>query len=55
MDDTVPCYLLWISCLGMAFKQYVNVVQMVEASIWLAEGDIKMRKKAGLPRQRKQH
>jgi len=39
MDSTVP----WILTLGsapvMAFKQYVNVVQLVNASRWLAEGD----------------
>ena len=32
----------------MAFKQWVNIVQMVKASKWLAEGDRTDRKKAGL-------
>ena len=37
----------------MLFKQYVNVVQMIKASKWLTEGDIEMRKEAGLPRRQK--
>jgi len=32
-------------------KQWINVVQMVKASQWLAEGDKEMRRKAGLPRK----
>jgi CDP-diacylglycerol--inositol 3-phosphatidyltransferase len=36
----------------MAFKQIVNVIQLVEASRWLAEGDRKMRKQAGLEKKR---
>ena len=32
----------------MAFKQWVNVVQLVKASKWLAEGDRKERRKAGM-------
>jgi CDP-diacylglycerol--inositol 3-phosphatidyltransferase len=47
MDSTVPWVLCVISLPVMAFKQYVNVVQLVEASRWLAEGDRKDRKKAG--------
>jgi hypothetical protein len=35
----------------MLFKQYVNYVQIIEASKLLAEGDIAMRRKAGLPRR----
>ena len=31
----------------MAFKQGVNVLQLVKASKWLAEGDRRDRKKAG--------
>jgi len=27
----------------MAFKQFVNIVQMVNASKWLAEGDLETR------------
>jgi CDP-diacylglycerol--inositol 3-phosphatidyltransferase len=39
----------------MALKQYINVVQMVKASQWLAEGDREARKKAGLPRKDRPH
>jgi CDP-diacylglycerol--inositol 3-phosphatidyltransferase len=35
----------------MAAKQYINIVQMVKASKWLAEGDRAARKAAGLPRK----
>ncbi|KAK4994290.1 phosphatidylinositol synthase 1 (CDP-alcohol phosphatidyltransferase1) [Elasticomyces elasticus] len=52
MDSVVPWILLCASCVVMLFKQYINVVQMIEASKWLAEGDVEMRKKAGLPRRR---
>jgi CDP-diacylglycerol--inositol 3-phosphatidyltransferase len=55
MDSTIP----WIVTLGsapiMALKQYINVVQMVKASQWLAEGDREARKKAGLPRKDRPH
>jgi CDP-diacylglycerol--inositol 3-phosphatidyltransferase len=55
MDSTIP----WIVTLGsapiMALKQYINVVQMVKASQWLAEGDREARKKAGLPRTERPH
>lgn len=39
MDSTVPWVLCAISGPVMLFKQYVNVVQIVQASRWLAEGD----------------
>jgi CDP-diacylglycerol--inositol 3-phosphatidyltransferase len=55
MDSTIP----WIVTLGsapiMALKQYINVVQMVKASQWLAEGDREARRKAGLPRKERPH
>jgi CDP-diacylglycerol--inositol 3-phosphatidyltransferase len=35
----------------MLFKQWVNVVQLVKASKWLAEGDRKDRKRMGLPKK----
>lgn len=53
MDSDVPWILLSVSCLFMIFKQYVNIIQLIEASKWLAEGDIEMRRKAGLPRRQK--
>jgi CDP-diacylglycerol--inositol 3-phosphatidyltransferase len=52
MDSTVPWILCAISFPVMAFKQIVNVIQLVEASRWLAEGDRKMRKQAGLEKKR---
>ncbi|KAK6437905.1 phosphatidylinositol synthase 1 (CDP-alcohol phosphatidyltransferase1) [Oleoguttula sp. CCFEE 5521] len=52
MDSTVP----WILTLGsapiMLVKQWINVVQLVKASRWLAEGDRDERKKAGLNKRR---
>ena len=48
MDSTVPWVLTIVSAPVMAFKQWVNVIQLVKASKWLAEGDRKDRKKAGL-------
>jgi CDP-diacylglycerol--inositol 3-phosphatidyltransferase len=50
MDSTVPWILAVASFPVMAGKQWINVVQMVKASKWLAEGDREMRRKAGLPR-----
>jgi len=51
MDSTLPWVLMITSAPVMAMKQWINVVQMVKASQWLAEGDKEMRKKAGLPRK----
>lgn len=48
-----PLVLFCISSPVMAFKQFVNVIQLIEASKRLAEGDIETRQKAGLPRQPK--
>lgn len=53
VDSSVPWILLYSSLIFMVFKQYVNIIQMVEASKWLAEGDAEIRKQAGLPRGRK--
>ena len=47
MDSTVPWILTVASTPVMLFKQGVNVVQLYQASRWLAEGDRKDRKKAG--------
>jgi CDP-diacylglycerol--inositol 3-phosphatidyltransferase len=54
MDSTVPWIILVVSTPIMLFKQVINVIQLVKASRWLAEGDVKARKAAGLPRIRKQ-
>jgi CDP-diacylglycerol--inositol 3-phosphatidyltransferase len=54
MDSFWPWVILSISSPVMAGKQIINVIQLVKASRWLAEGDIKARRAAGLPRTRKQ-
>jgi len=53
MDSTVPWIIAGISLPVMAIKQWINVVQLVKASRWLAEGDVEMRRAAGLPRKPK--
>jgi CDP-diacylglycerol--inositol 3-phosphatidyltransferase len=51
MDSMVP-WVVTIACAPvMILKQWLNVVQMVKASEWLAEGDREARRKAGLPRK----
>ncbi|PLB52432.1 phosphatidylinositol synthase [Aspergillus steynii IBT 23096] len=45
IDSAVPWALLAISSVFMLFKQYVNIVQFVEASKWLAQGDMEIRRK----------
>ena len=53
MDSTVP-WVLTVACAPvMLFKQWVNIVQLVSASRWLAEGDRRDRRKAGLDKQKK--
>jgi CDP-diacylglycerol--inositol 3-phosphatidyltransferase len=51
MDSTVPWILAAVSAPIMLAKQWINVVQMVKASQWLAEGDRLERKRQGLPRK----
>lgn len=51
MDSAVPWVLTLASAPIMLFKQGVNVVQLFQASKWLAEGDRRDRKKLGLPRK----
>lgn len=53
MDSFWPWVITGVSFPVMAVKQLLNVVQMVKASKWLAEGDLQARKAAGLPRPRK--
>lgn len=48
MDSTVPWVLVIISAPVMAAKQWLNVIQLVKASRWLAEGDVANRRKQGL-------
>ncbi|KAI1657390.1 CDP-alcohol phosphatidyltransferase-domain-containing protein [Daldinia decipiens] len=52
MDSTFPWILAGISAPIMALKQFLNILQLVKASRWLAEGDVKSRRAAGLPRQK---
>jgi CDP-diacylglycerol--inositol 3-phosphatidyltransferase len=51
MDSTVPWILVAISTPVMLFKQWVNVIQIVKASQWLAQGDLADRARAGLPKK----
>lgn len=53
MDSTVPWIIASISFPIMLLKQFINVVQLIKASRWLAEGDIKTRREQGLPRRKK--
>lgn len=41
---TTSRIVLYISGFFMLFKQYVNILQMIEACKWIAEGDIEKRK-----------
>ena len=52
MDSTVPWILAVISFPVMFGKQWINVVQLIKASKWLAEGDIAERRRLGLPRKK---
>ncbi|KAF2254512.1 CDP-diacylglycerol--inositol 3-phosphatidyltransferase [Trematosphaeria pertusa] len=51
MDSTVPWILAVISFPIMAGKQIINVIQLVKASRWLAEGDIEERRARALKGQ----
>lgn len=53
MDSFVPWVITGVSFPVMAIKQAINVVQLVKACRWLAEGDLQMRREQGLPRQKK--
>ncbi|KAL1641816.1 phosphatidylinositol synthase 1 (CDP-alcohol phosphatidyltransferase1) [Diplodia intermedia] len=51
MDSTVPWVLAAISFPVMFGKQIINVIQLVKASQWLAEGDVAERRRLGLPKK----
>ena len=51
MDSFVPWCLAGLSFPVMAFKQFLNVVQLIKASRWIAEGDVRLRREKGLPRK----
>ena len=53
MDSTFPWAIAILSSPIMLFKQWLNVVQLIKASKWLAEGDILQRRAQGLPRKTK--
>lgn len=53
LDSTVPWILTALSFPVMFAKQFINVVQLVKASRWLAEVDIKTRREQGLPKKTK--
>jgi hypothetical protein len=46
IDSTVPWILAGVSFPVMFGKQVINVIQMVKASRWLAEGDLTARRQA---------
>lgn len=51
MDSFWPWVIAGVSFPVMAGKQFLNVVQLVKASKWLAEGDLEMRRAQGLPKK----
>lgn len=46
MDSTGPWILTIASAPVMLVKQYINVLQLIKASMWLAEGDVRDRRLA---------
>jgi len=52
MDSKGPWIIAGISAPVMALKQFLNVLQLVKASKWLAEGDIRTRRAQGLPKKK---
>lgn len=52
MDSGLPWVCLCVSLPFMGLKQLINVLQLVMASKWLAEGDVAERKRKGLPRKK---
>jgi len=51
MDSMVPWVLTVASAPVMLVKQWINVLQLVKASQWLAEGDRRDRAKAARKRK----
>jgi hypothetical protein len=52
IDSSVPWLMPTLLSLFMLFKEYVNGIQLVETSRWLAQGDVKMRTDARLLREK---
>ena len=53
MDSLVPWTIAGISLPFMLTKQIINGVQLYNASQWLADADVKMRREKGLPRKKR--
>ena len=53
VDDTIPWILLQASAVFMLFKQYVNVVQLIEASKMIVQGDVETRERMRLDRAKR--
>ncbi|KAI8955176.1 CDP-diacylglycerol-inositol 3-phosphatidyltransferase-like protein PIS [Xylaria longipes] len=53
MDSTWPWILAGISAPVMIIKNVLNIVQLVKASKWLAEGDVQARRAAALAKAKK--
>lgn len=53
MDSFWPWVIAGVSFPVMFGKQVINIVQLVKASRWLAEGDLEARRAQGLPRAKK--
>ena len=51
MDSFWPWVIAGVSSPVMAAKQFLNVVQLIKASKWLAEGDLDNRRAQGLPKK----
>jgi CDP-diacylglycerol--inositol 3-phosphatidyltransferase len=52
MDSTVPTALAYVSLPVMVLKQSINVVQLICACQWLAEGDRRDRERARLNKRK---
>jgi len=49
-----PQVLFCVSFPFMLYKQYVNVVQFVQARKWIAQGDLEERRRSGSSRRRRE-
>lgn len=54
MDSTVPWILAGLSAPICVGKQIINVIQLVKASRWLAEGDVETRRQNASVAKKKQ-
>ena len=49
----MPWIIAAVSLPVMLLKQFINVVQLMKACQWIAEGDAQARREQGLPRKKK--